>query len=69
MSKEKISRGRYWTPEELEEFSNFLLDEKNCFAANLDTLAFKNLLIMKCFPSLGRLLIKKLKQLILLKTM
>ena len=45
MSKVKNSRGRYWTPEELEEFALLLVDEENYFAANLQTLALKNCLI------------------------
>ena len=43
MSKVKNSRGRYWTPEELEEFALLLVDEENYFAANLQTLALKKL--------------------------
>ena len=39
MSKVKNSRGKNWTPEELEEFGLLLVDEKNCFAANLETLS------------------------------
>ena len=36
-------------PEELENFALLLAVEENCFAANLETLALKNCLIMKCF--------------------
>ena len=39
MSKVENSRGKNWTPEELEEFRLLLVDEENCFAANLETLA------------------------------
>ena len=41
MSKVKNSRGRNWTPEELEELALLLVDEENCFAADLETLALK----------------------------
>ena len=41
MSKVKNSRGRNWTPEELEELPLLLVDEENCFAADLETLALK----------------------------
>ena len=39
MSRVKNSRERNWTREELEEFDLLLVDEENCFAANLETLA------------------------------
>ena len=39
MLKVKNSRGKNWTPEELEEFGFLLVDEENCFAADLETLA------------------------------
>ena len=61
MSKVKNSRGRNWTPEELEELALLLVDEENCFAADLETLALKKSPIMKGFPSSRRFLIKKLK--------
>ena len=41
MSKVKNSRGRNWTPGELEELALLLVDEENCFAADLETLALK----------------------------
>ena len=41
MSKVKNSRGRNWTPEELEELALLLVDEENSFAADLETLALK----------------------------
>ena len=69
MSKVKNSRGKNWTPEELEKFALLLVDGENCFAANLETLALKNRPIMKCFPSSTRFLIKKLNQSILFKKM
>ena len=58
MPKVKNSRGKNWTPEELEKFALLLVDEENCFAANLEILALKDRLIMKCFPSSRRFLIK-----------
>ena len=58
MPKVKNSRGKNWTPEELEKFALFLVDEENCFAANLETLALIYRLIMKCFPLSRRCLIK-----------
>ena len=41
MPKVKNSRGKTWTRQKLEKFALFLVDEKNCFAANLETLALK----------------------------
>ena len=39
MSEVENSRGKNWTPEELDKFGLLLVDEENCFAANLETLA------------------------------
>ena len=39
MSKLKNSRGKNWTPEKLEEFGLLLVNEENCFAAELEALA------------------------------
>ena len=38
MPKVKNSRGKHWTPEELEEFGLLLVNEENCFAVDLGTL-------------------------------
>ena len=43
ISKQKNNRGRNWTSEELEEFALLLVDEENCFAGNLETLALKKI--------------------------
>ena len=41
MSKVKNSRGRNWTPEELDDFPLLQFNEDNCFSANLETLSLK----------------------------
>ena len=49
MSKVKNSRGRNWTPEELNDFPLLLFDEENCFSADLETPSLKKNLLKNFF--------------------
>ena len=53
MSKVKNSRGRNWTPEELEVFALLLVDEENCFS-DFRRLLEKDVLSSFTFSSLSR---------------
>ena len=61
MSKVKNSRGRNWTPEELEELALLLVDEENCFAADLETLALKKLPNNERFSFIKKIFDQKIK--------
>ena len=49
MSKVKNSRGRNWTPEELDDFPLLQFNEDNCFSANLETLSLKKNILKNFF--------------------
>ena len=65
--KKKNSRGRNWTPEELEEFALLLVDEENCFAANLEKLALKKSSNNKVFSFIKKIFDQKIKEIDFIK--
>ena len=69
MSKVKNSRGRNWTPEELEEFALLLVDEENCLAANLVTLALKKSSNNEAFSLIKKMFDRKIKAIDFIKKM
>ena len=61
MSKVKNSRGRNCTLEELEGFALFLVDEDNCFAANLEKLTLEKSSNNEVFSFIKKIFHQKIK--------
>ena len=69
MSKVKNSRGRNWTPEEIEEFALLLVYTENCFAANLETLALKKPCYKEVLSFIKKIFDQKIKAIDFIKKM